>query len=104
MKILLLITFKCFASTQYPTEHWNKNFLSNEEKNKVNVYLADDYFNKKQREELRTQSALFFSFLHQNLVKESQMEIKNFSIHELLPWPDNVDLLENYMQQIERQK
>lgn len=104
MLYLLLITTTVFAKSNYPTSHWREDFLTHEQWRSIEKTLDKDYLILKSREELRRQNAIFFSFLHQNLVKESRNELKKESIHEIINWPDNLDYLEIYMQQIEKEK
>ncbi len=90
------------ADIRYPTDTWSSKLFSKEDRVLLQAYFADDYLTKKKRSELALHAAKFFNFLSRTMAEGIREERKLDPFAEL-HWPDNIEFMEYYMREVEKE-
>ncbi|MFZ4714167.1 MAG: hypothetical protein ACOYL6_10660 [Bacteriovoracaceae bacterium] len=107
MEILLLIFLSlsstlCRAESLYRVERFQSKFFTAQDKEKLREYFQDDYLVKKKTQEFEMGGQKFFHFLSASIATELREEVKQNPFGDLL-WPDNLDLLDLYLIELEQE-
>lgn len=100
---LSLLLTHAKADVRYPTDKWQSKLFSKEERVLLQAYFADDYLTKKKRTELALQAAKFFNFLSRTMA-EGIREERKLAPYAELHWPDNIEFMEYYMREVEKER